>query len=122
MSGSKLQAEHDLIDRHRSLLASKSSPAHTSEQSSFFDKLRCYRVADVASLLGLSARSVERLIGRGELQARKAGRIWVIPAAAVENRVQKLVALARRQIGQRPLRCQQGAIQPCGVGVPGKVF
>lgn len=42
-----------------------------------------YRVNDAASALGISRRTVYRLIDSGKLRATKAGSITLIPAADV---------------------------------------
>lgn len=43
-------------------------------------------VAQAAQLLGVSANQVRQLIATGELEAMKAGPVWMIPHRAVESR------------------------------------
>lgn len=42
-------------------------------------------VSDAASLIGVSAQKIYQMIHDNELPAYKAGKVWKIPATAVED-------------------------------------
>lgn len=47
---------------------------------------------EVATLLGISRQRVGQLIQAGQLTARRAGRLWLVRAASVRKRLDKLKA------------------------------
>lgn len=48
------------------------------------DELKFYSVAEVATILSVSRRTVSRFIDAGELPARKIGKAWRISNADLE--------------------------------------
>lgn len=46
-------------------------------------------VSESAEILGVSPARVRQLIAAGSLEAKKAGRAWVVPEAAVYNRLSR---------------------------------
>lgn len=49
------------------------------------DKLRAFSVEEVAERLGLHHTTVRKMIKDGRLKAKKIGRKWIIPVAALEE-------------------------------------
>lgn len=80
---------HDLIERYRESLIQESVPARNGHESKpdvplFFQNRIAISVAETALLLGLSARSVERMIKRGEIEAKKTGRRKLILTSSLK--------------------------------------
>ena len=73
----------DLISRYRKQIDPALKLCHDAPSNRFFEKPECLTVADTASLLKISTRSVERLLHTGEIRGRKAGRRWIIPRVNV---------------------------------------
>lgn len=49
------------------------------------DRVRALTVAQVADRLQVDIRTVHGLIRRGEIKARKIGRVWRVPLVALDN-------------------------------------
>lgn len=75
----------ELIEKRRSEVSSHRSPDDQhSEVRSFFENRICLTINEFAVGVGLSPKSVERLIKRGEIRSKRVGRRVLIPAAAIE--------------------------------------
>jgi len=59
----------------------RSTPSATH---AIFENRICFTISEVAHALGLSAKSVERLIKRGELRVKRAGRRVLVPRSDIE--------------------------------------
>lgn len=68
----------DLIRRHRSTLTSNLKTAEHKDQIPFQSKL-VLSLTEAASIIGVSTRTVERLLKRGEMQYKHIGRRVFIP-------------------------------------------
>jgi excisionase family DNA binding protein len=86
-----LQDEVDgLIAKHRdSLTASTQSLKREPSNAKIFDNRICLTITEFAVRAGVSPKSVERLIKRGELHAKKLGRRVLIPTSAIEAWLKK---------------------------------
>lgn len=49
------------------------------------DPLRAYSVVEVADRLNLSQHTVREMLKAGELRGLKAGRMWRVPASALDE-------------------------------------
>lgn len=54
------------------------------KSTQLFENKFALSIAETAFRLGLSSRTVERLIARGEIKAKKAGRRWLITPSSLE--------------------------------------
>ena len=68
-----------LREQYLTRLASKTEFGHNPPQSSFFENSAVLTVANVASLLQVSSRTVERLLNACSIPGgKKVGRKWVV--------------------------------------------
>ena len=76
-----------LIQRYRENIVLEARPTEKSSvfQDKLFDIRTCLTIAEVAVYLGISVKSVERAIKRGDIQAKKLGRRWLVPRGAIET-------------------------------------
>lgn len=79
-----------LMDHHRAAINEgvSASPAPGRVQSSlpkFFENRLALSVAETALALGVSQKSVERLIKKGNLRAKNVGRRKIIPISEIET-------------------------------------
>lgn len=75
----------DLIEKYRSTV--EIQPKDKQKKSIIPPDLlqkKCFSSSDLAHWLGISIRSVERMLKRGEIRYKKVGRRVVIPVSAVE--------------------------------------
>jgi len=79
-------AQKDLADQHRDRwLNSQASPKKRPDPSTlFFENKMCLSISEVAFALSISTKSVERLIRKGELTAKKVGRRRIVPRCDIE--------------------------------------
>lgn len=78
-----------IIQKYRSSVELSPTPGNDPKPNQrLFDSGIFYTVADIASLVGLSTRTVERCIQRGELKATRIGRKKLIRKEWVESWLQ----------------------------------
>lgn len=53
------------------------------------EKKRAFRIPEVAELLSVSTREVERLVADGEIYSIRVGRVRLIPASAIDRFVEQ---------------------------------
>lgn len=59
-----------------------------------------YRLADAASAIGVSKRTIERMIDNGKLEARQSNGIRLIPAEALHGYLSSLPRVPPRKAAQ----------------------
>lgn len=78
-----------IIQKHLSKVDLCSKNEHISKATSrLFDSQILYTVADIASLVGCSTRTIERCIERGELRTTRVGRKKLIRSEWLESWLQ----------------------------------
>lgn len=86
MKSKSVSSINDLIDRYRSTVVEHSSaPKLNFGGGTHFDKKIALSVNEFALCVGVSPRTAERILKRGEIQYKKVGRRVVIPVTAVET-------------------------------------
>lgn len=75
-----------LIEKHReaALQANVGQPQPEKHFEKFIDNRISITITEFAARSGLSAKSVERMIKREEIQAKRVGRRVLIPMSAIE--------------------------------------
>jgi excisionase family DNA binding protein len=74
-----------LAERHRRQMALSTPPAGRQPRAfEFIENRISFSVTEFAAHTGLSPKSVERMIKRGEIQAKRVGRRVLIPTKAIE--------------------------------------
>lgn len=72
------------IEKHRTRLELSDSTQTTAGITLSLPQKIAYSPHEIATLLGVSLRTVERMLKRGEIQYKKIGRRVVIPVNAIE--------------------------------------
>jgi excisionase family DNA binding protein len=80
----------ELVDELRALLVVDDTGTKSSPPA--------YTVESLAAAVGVSAKAVRNAIARGDLQAVKRGGRWLVPAAAVDARLQPSESTERRPL------------------------
>lgn len=77
----------EIVLRHKNMLLQKTTMRDTKNNtvSSLFSGKLAMSATELALVLGVSPRTVERMLKRGEIQYKKIGRRVVIPIDAVET-------------------------------------
>lgn len=74
-----------LVERHRRNLAPVSEdPVVEIRRTKIFENRITFSMTEFAAQTGLSVKSVERLIKRGDICAKRVGRRLIIPTSAIE--------------------------------------
>lgn len=73
---------------------------------------RVLRVDEAARLLGVAVSTAYAACRRGELPARRIGRRWVVPGAALRRWLEGAPAAGEPGEGVRPLRVETGGAAP----------
>lgn len=74
-----------LIKRYRQHLDSPDETCNDTTCNLVFENSECWSVADTASYLKVSTRTVERMLTKNVFVGRKLGRRWIIPRLNVEK-------------------------------------
>lgn len=83
---SRTEKLSNLIAKHQNNIALHQQSGHTLDSPKFFEnRVRCLSIADIASLCGLSTKTIERLAKKGELLGKKVGRRLIFTVAAYES-------------------------------------
>ena len=82
MKSQNNESELSLIERHKKFITDQTYNAHKvsgCNEIVFFENRLTFSVLEAALLLGISPRTVERMIRRKELRTKKIGRRTLIP-------------------------------------------
>ena len=89
LKGEGMYITEKIMQKHLSLLQiPRTGKQDNRLNKRFFDNGIFYSVADVASMVGCSTRTIERCITKGELKATKVGRKKLIRKEWVESWLQ----------------------------------
>lgn len=78
---------HALVDQYRqsAVVSAPVQPKRQEEVSSIFENKIALSITETAVSLGISTKSVERMIKRGELRSKNVGRRVLISRLALEE-------------------------------------
>ena len=76
--------DQDLIDKYKVVESERAAVAAAPNSHLIFENRLAFSVTEAASLIGLSVRSIERAIKRGEITGRRIGRRRLISKVELE--------------------------------------
>jgi excisionase family DNA binding protein len=74
-----------LIAEYMNSVESNRETGHNTNRELFFEKSKFLTVAEVASILRVSSRTIERHLANGTINGKKLGRKWIVPASALDE-------------------------------------
>lgn len=84
MSSAKHCTVDQLIERHRLAIRPEQTTPSESANTWIFENRISFSIVEFAARTGLSTKTVERMIKRGEIRAVRTGRRLLIPTSAIE--------------------------------------